>query len=333
MSMQTDALTDSFVSAFPGAVVTPNENDYDAARALWNGAIDVRPALIARCNTRTDVVAAVKLTRNAGVPLAVRAGGHSVAGLSTCEGGVVIDLSLMRGVEVDPARRVAHAQPGATWADFDAATAAHGLATTGGLVSSTGVAGLTLGGGIGWLQRKYGLSCDNLIGADVVTADGDTVHTSETERPGLLWGLRGGGGNFGVVVDFEFRLHQVSTVLGGLMLFGLERGRDVLVAFRDWAARAPDEAAMLAAIVTAPPEPFVPPELTGRKVVVIVGCWCGDLDAGNAALQPLRLLDPAVDIFGPMPYPALQGMLDGGAPRGLRNYFRGGYVEIGRAHV
>jgi FAD/FMN-containing dehydrogenase len=232
----------------------------------------------------------------------------------------------MRRVYIDAHARTASAEPGATWADFDAATAAHGLASTGGLISTTGVAGLTLGGGIGWLQRKYGLSCDNLIAADVVTADGAIVRASGAEHPELLWGLRGGGGNFGVVTNFVFALHPVSTVIGGLMLFPLDRGKQVLTAFRDWAAEAPDEASMLAAVNTAPPEPFVPAELIGQKVLAILGCWCGNLDAGAAALEPLRKLAPSVDLFGPMPYMALQGMLDGGAPHGLRNYFRGGYI-------
>jgi FAD/FMN-containing dehydrogenases len=324
---KTDHVVQSFAREFAGTVVAPGDPDYDSARAIWNGSIDARPALIAQCRTTEDIVTAVTLTRAAGVPLAVRGGGHSVAGLSTCDGGVVIDLSLMRGVEVDADRCTATAQPGATWADFDAATAAHELATTGGLISSTGIAGLTLGGGIGWLQRKYGLSCDNLIGADVVTADGDVLPVSETERPELLWGLRGGGGNFGIVSRFEFALHPVSTILGGLLLFPLERGKDVLTVFRDWAADAPDDASMLASIMTAPPEPFVPPDLVGQKAVAILGCWCGDLDAGIAAIEPLRALGPSVDVFGPMPYVALQGMLDGGAGKGMRNYFRGGFVD------
>jgi FAD/FMN-containing dehydrogenase len=245
---QTTPVARTFASGFGGAVITPSDKGYESARALWNGSIDTRPALIARCNTTADVVAAVNLTRAAGLPLAVRAGGHSVAGLSSCEGGVVVDLSSMRKVQIDVEGRLATVQPGATWADFDAAGAGHGLATTGGLISSTGVAGLTLGGGIGWLQRKHGLSCDNLVAADVVTADGETVRTSESERPGLLWGLRGGGGNFGIVTSFEFTLHPVSTVLGGLMLFGLDRGQEVLRAFRDWAYDAPDDMSMLAEI-------------------------------------------------------------------------------------
>ena len=272
-------------------------------------------------------MAALNLTRDAGIAFAVRGGGHSVAGLSTCDGGVVIDLSPMRAVTVDTERRGAIVEPGATWGDYDAATGQHGLASTGGLISTTGVAGLTLGGGIGWLQRKHGLACDNLIGAELVTADGATVRASESERPDLLWGLRGGGGNFGIVSRFEFSLHPVTTVLGGLMVFALEQGPEVLRTFRDWAADLPDEGSMLAAVLTAPPEPFVPAHLVGQKAVGILGCWCGDLEDGVTALEPLRLLKPEADVFGPMPYPALQGMLDAGAPAGLRNYFRGGYLS------
>jgi FAD/FMN-containing dehydrogenase len=326
-SLDADLLVASFRRAFAGIVITPTDPAYDDARAVWNGTVDARPALIAQCHTTDDIITAVNLVRDAGCRFAVRGGGHSVAGLSMCDGGVVIDLSHMRGVTVDAALRTATVEPGATWADFDSATAAHGLASTGGLISSTGVAGLTLGGGIGWLQRKYGLACDNLIAADVVTAEGELVRTSEADHAGLLWGLRGGGGNFGVVARFVFALHPVSTVLGGLMLFPLDRGRQVLQAFREWASDAPDEATMLAAIMTAPPESFVPPDLVGRKTVAIVGCWCGDLDAGQTAVEALRKLGPAVDLFGPMPYPALQGMLDAGAPRGLRNYFRGGFAS------
>jgi hypothetical protein len=317
----------AFTSGFAGTVFVPGDEGYDAARAVWNGGIDCRPAVILRCRTTQDIVTAVDLTRVSGLELAVRGGGHSVSGLSSCDGGVVVDLSSMGEMGVDPDRRVATAQPGVLWGGFDAATAAHGLATTGGLISTTGVAGLTLGGGIGWLQRKHGLSCDNLIGAEVVTADGEVVQASDTERPDLLWGLRGGGGNFGIVSRFEFRLHPVSTVLGGLLLFPLERGKEVLSTFCEWASGAADEASMLVAIMTAPPEPFVPPELVGRKAVGILGCWCGDIEAGHQAIAPLRALVPSADAFGPMPYTALQSMGDGGAPKGLRNYFRGGFVE------
>ncbi len=311
----TAQLADAFGAAFGGTVIAAGDE-----RAVSNGTVDARPALIAQCHVAEDIVAAMNLVRTAGCRFAVRGGGHSVAGFSSCDGGVVIDLSRMRGVTVDAGARTATVEPGATWADFDTATAEHGLASTGGLVSTT------LGGGIGWLQRKYGLACDNLVAASLVTADGEVLQVSGAEHPELLWGLRGGGGNFGIVTSFVFALHPVSAVLGGLMLFPLERGKEVLTAFRDWAADAPDEAAMLAAIVTAPPEPFVPLQLTGQKIVAIVGCWCGDPDAGAAALEPLRRLGPAADVFGPMPYAAVQRMLDGGAPPGLRYYFRGGYA-------
>jgi FAD/FMN-containing dehydrogenase len=323
MTATRETTARAFDRGFGGATTVEGDAEYDAARAVWNGIIDCRPELIAHCRSVADVVAAVSLTREAGVPLAVRGGGHSLAGFSTCDGGVVIDLSNMRHVHVDPERRRAVVEPGATWADFDAATAAHGLASTGGLVSSTGVAGLTLGGGVGWLQRNYGLACDNLRSAEVVTASGRVVNADDD----LLWGLRGGGGNFGIVTRFEFDLHPVSTVLGGLLMFPFERAEEVLAAFGAWAESAPDEASMLVAINCAPPEPFVPPELVGEKVVLLVGCWCGDLEAGRSVLAPLRALAPVVDLFGQISYPALQQMLDGGAPRGLRNYFRGGYLE------
>jgi FAD/FMN-containing dehydrogenase len=316
----------AFSAGFGGEIVTPSDEGYETVRAVWNGTATTRPALIARCHTVKDIVDAVNFARTSRTDVSVRGGGHSVAGLSLCE-GLVIDLSPMRDVQVDADRLIATAQPGATWSDYDAATAVHGLASTGGLISSTGVAGLTLGGGIGWLQRKYGLACDNLVGADVITASGEIVRTSETERPELLWGLRGGGGNFGIVASFEFALHPVSTVLGGMLMFGWDRATEVLRAFREWTAQLPDDGSMLAAIMTAPPEPFVPPDLVGKPVVAVVGCWCGDLAAGQAELATLRELKPAVDLFGPMPYPALQGMLDGGAPAGLRNYFRGGFAD------
>src|SRR4051794_22238915 len=322
MTKTYEPLAASFAVGFDGAVTTPADAGYEAARRVWNGAIDARPGLVAHCRSTADVVCAVNLSRAAGVPLAVRAGSHSVAGFSVCDDGVVIDLAGLRGVTVDVDRQLANVEPGATWADFDAATAAHGLASTGGLVSTTGVAGLTLGGGIGWLQRKYGLACDNLRAAQLVTADGAVIDADEQ----LLWGLRGGGGNFGIVTRFVFDLHPISTVLGGLLMFPLTRAEEVLQAFREWAVDAPDEASLLVAVNCAPPEPFVPADLVGQRVILLVGCWCGDLGAGEAALAPLRALGPSVDLFGPMPYTALQTMLDAGSPPGLRNYFRSGYL-------
>jgi hypothetical protein len=316
----------SFRAGFGGVALTAGDDGYDEARALWNGWFDKRPAVIARCRTADDVVSVVGFARDSGLPLTICSGGHSLAGLSSCDDGIMLDLSLIRDVVVDPDARTARVQAGATWADFDAATQAHGLASTGGLISHTGVAGLTLGGGIGWLMRKFGLAADNLIGADLVTASGEMVHASSSGQPELLWGLRGGGGNFGVVTSFEFRLHPVGPVVGGLMGFPLDRGRDVLRRYRTWAADVSDEFTTIAAVITAPPAPFIPPDLVGQKVVGIAGCWCGEPDAGHAALGPLRELGPAFDVFGPMPYPALQGMLDEGAPHGIRSYTRSGYL-------
>jgi FAD/FMN-containing dehydrogenase len=319
--------SETFRSGFGGEVVVPGDPTYDEVRAVWNGEFDKRPAVIARCQKTEDIVEAVRFARESGLPLAVRGGGHSLAGLSSCDDGIMPDLSLMREVQVDPTTRTAIVQPGATWADFDAATQAHGLSSTGGLISHTGVAGLTLGGGIGWLMRKYGLAADNLSAAEVVTADGSVVRASNSDEPELLWGLRGGGGNFGVVSSFEFRLHPVGPmVLGGLMAFPLDQGRAVLQTYRTWAAELPDEFTTMAAVITAPPAPFVPAELVGQKVVGIPGAWCGDVDTGMAALAPMRALKPAIDVFGPMPYAALQGMLDEGAPKGIHAYTRSGYA-------
>lgn len=315
-----------FAAGFPGVALTEGDADYETARHIWNGAIDLHPAVIARCTSTEDVVAAVRLAREAGLRVAVRGGGHSIPGLSSVDAGVVIDLSPKRRVTVDVGAMVAHAEPGATWHDFDAATQAHGLATTGGLISHTGVAGLTLGGGIGWLQRKYGLSCDNLVGAELVTAAGDVVETSSAREPELLWGLRGGGGNFGIVTRFDLKLHPVSSIVGGLILFPLDDGVRVLRAYREWAAGLPDEFTTLAAIAAAPPAPFVPQELHGRPTLQIIGCHCGTPEDAERALSTMRALNPPVDVFGPMPYAALQSLADEGAPPGQRNHFKSGYV-------
>ena len=290
--------------------------------------IDRRPALIARCAGTSDVIAAIGFARSEGLVVAVRGGGHNVAGNATCDGGLVIDLSPMKGVRVDPEARTVRAQGGVTWGELDRETQAFGLATTGGLVSSTGIAGFTLGGGIGWLMRKHGLACDNLISAELVTADGQTVRASETENAELLWGLRGGGGNFGVVTEFEFRLHRVSQVLGGLLAWPAQAGGEVLRFWRDWVRDTPDELCTMAAFLYAPPEPFVPPEMRGAPIFAIA-CFHTDLE-GSAGddLQALRDQKPALDVLGPMPYTAIQGMFDAGVPRGSRNYWRSGYVDV-----
>ena len=315
-----------FAVAFPGEALTESDQGYETARQIWNGAIDRRPGVIARCASVDHIAAAVRLAQEAGLAIAVRGGGHSAPGLSTCDGGVMIDLSPMRRVEVHAEDGVAHVEAGATWHDFDAATHAHGLATTGGLISTTGVAGLTLGGGIGWLQRKHGLACDNLVSADVVTASGEVVHTTSEQEPELLWGLRGGGGNFGVVSRFGFRLHPVREVYGGMLMFPITEGTRVLRRYRDWAPELPDEFTTLGGILTAPPAPFVPEPLQGQRVVAVIGCHCGQHGDAERQLAAIRDLNPAVDLFGPMPYPALQSMGDEGAPAGLRNHFRSGYA-------
>src|SRR5437588_114543 len=227
--------------ALRGELVLPGDPAYDEARSVWNGMIDRRPALIARCTGTSDVIAAIRFARSEGLTVAVRGGGHNVAGNATCDGGLVIDLSPMKGVRVDAEARTVRAQGGLTWGELDAETQAFGLATTGGLVTTTGIAGFTLGGGIGWLMRKYGLACDNLISAEVVTADGQIVRASESENSELFWGLRGGGGNFGVVTEFEFKLHPISQVMGGMVAWPADAGRDILRFWRDWVRHNPDE--------------------------------------------------------------------------------------------
>jgi FAD/FMN-containing dehydrogenase len=322
-----DAIVRELRDDLRGELVLPGDPAYDESRSVWNGMIDRRPALVARCSGTSDVIAAVGFARRESLTVAVRGGGHNVAGNATCDGGLVIDLSPMKAARVDADARTVRAQGGLTWGELDRETQAFGLATTGGLVSSTGIAGFTLGGGIGWLMRKHGLACDNLISAEVVTADGQTVHASETNNAELLWGLRGGGGNFGVVTEFEFRLHPVSQVFGGLVAWPAEAARDVLRSWRDWVRDAPDDLCTMAVFLHGPPDPFIPPEMHGRPIVAIA---CLHLDPeGNAEadVQPLRNLSPAVDVLGPMPYTAIQSMFDAGAPRGSRNYWRSGYLD------
>jgi FAD/FMN-containing dehydrogenase len=314
---------DSVLSIFGGAssaqCLRPNDAGFDDARRVWNGMIDRRPALIVRCQNRDDVVRAVGLARERGVPLAVRGGGHSAAGLAVCDGGVVVDLRAMRAVRVDSDRRIARAQGGATWADFDAAAGAHGLATTGGVISTTGVGGLTLGGGIGWLMRSYGLASDNVIAAELVTADGTVLTVSETEHPELFWAIRGGGGNFGVVTEFTFRLHPVPEVTGGMVVHPAARARDVLRHFRDITQQAPDALSLVNGFLTTP---------DGMKVTVIAGCYNGPESEGTSALAPVRSFGPPVaDTFARKPYAEHQRMLDEGFPSGLQVYWRGAFID------
>jgi FAD/FMN-containing dehydrogenase len=314
-----DSVAQELADGLQGRVLRPGQDGYDAARALWNGMIDRSPGLIARCASTADVVHAVNVARTHDLPLAVRGGGHNAAGNASCDGGLVIDLSEMRAVTVDPERRRAHAQGGATWADFDAATQAHGLATTGGAISTTGVAGLTLGGGLGYLMRSHGLACDNLVGAEVVTADGSVAHASDVENPDLLWGLRGGGGNFGVVTSFEFKLHPVGPILGGLLVHPRARAREVLQFYRDFNASAPDELTSFAAMMRRP---------DGADVVALIVAYNGPQAEGEQVLKPLREFGPPLaDMVQPMPYPALQSMLDEGFPHGLQVYWRSDFLR------
>ena len=319
---------EEFAAGFRGELLRPDDDGYDAARRVWNAMIDRRPAVIARCTGIADVIEAVNFARTNDLLVAVRGGGHSVAGNGVCDGGVMIDLSPMTGVRVDPSARTARAQPGVTWGLFDRETNVFGVATTGGLVSTTGIAGLTLGGGVGWLARKHGITADNLLSADVVTATGDVLTASERANEELFWGLRGGGGNFGVVTSFEYRLHAVDQVLAGAVFHPGEDLESVLLFFRDFVADAPDELTVIAVVMTAPPFPFLPEPAHGKLAVALAVCYAGDLEQGEAVLRPLRELgQPLADVIGPMPYPALQSMFDGAYPSGLHDYWKSSYLN------
>ncbi|MCU7727983.1 FAD-binding oxidoreductase [Actinoplanes sp. KI2] len=324
-----EATLGELAQALRGDLIRPDDPGYDEARSIWNGAHDRRPALIVRCHGVADVLKAVEFARSEGLPLAVRGGGHSIPGFSTVDGGLVLDLSPMNGIRVDPGRGTVTAQGGCLWRDVDAETQAFGLATTGGIISSTGIGGFTLGGGIGWLVRRCGLTCDNLIAADIVTADGQYLHTSERERPELLWALRGGGGNFGVVTSLELRLHEVGpTIFGGLVFYPGEHAEQVLRGFRAATAKAPDELTALVNMTTAPPAPFLPEQVHGKPIVAVGALWSGHPEDGDAQTRPFRELAPVVtDLFGPMPYTALQGLLDPLYPRGMWNYFRSAFFD------
>ena len=310
--------------AFRGQLVRPGDTTYDEHRKVWNGSIDRRPALIARCAGVADVIGAVRLARRTDLPVAVRSGGHSFPGLSVCDGGIVIDLGLMKGIRVDPEASTARAQAGALWGELDRETQAFGLATTGGIVTHTGIAGLTLGGGIGWLQRKHGLTIDQLLGVDLITAGGDLVKASATENPDLFWGLRGGGGNFGIVTEFEFRLHPVGPiVLAGPIFWPIEESPSVLRFYRDWIADAPDELMTIVIHRKAPPLDFVPPELHGKLVVAVACCYAGPVDEGMKVVRPLKAFGSAVlDLCVPKPYLAHQAMFDPSFPHGRWYYMR-----------
>jgi FAD/FMN-containing dehydrogenase len=301
-----------------GQVLTPESTDYEAVRRVWNGMIDTRPALIVRCATPADVITAVNFARANGARLSVRGGGHNVAGLALCEDGVTVDLSSMRAIVVQPDAKTARAEGGVTWGELDAATLKYGLATNGGMVSTTGIAGLTLGGGIGWQMARHGLTCDNLLSAEVVTANGRMLRVSATEHTDLFWALRGGGGNFGIVTAFEYQLHPMATFVGGMVLYPMSQARTVLSGYRQLATQAPDELTIHAGFLTTP---------DGNDVVAIIAAWFGAAEDARRHLDPVRQLGtPLADLLGPMSYTQLQTLFDPAAPAGLRRYWKSGYV-------
>jgi FAD/FMN-containing dehydrogenase len=309
----------SLSTSIRGTVLRPGDSGYDAACEVWNGMISRRPAFIVRCTTTDDVVAAVNFARDNNLLVAVRGGGHSAAGKAVCDDGLVIDMTAMRNVEVDAGNRRARVDGGATWADVDRATAMHDLATPGGLISTTGVGGLTLGGGLGWLMRSYGMACDNMVGATVVTASGEVVHTSESERPELLWGLRGGGGNFGVVTSFEFNLYPVSTVTAGMLVHPYDRARDVLRFYREFAANAPNSLTTFCGMMFTP---------DGDKIIALVVCFNGSLEEAESVLGPVRSFGPPLaDTIEEVRYVDFQSSMDEGFPPGMQVYWRSDFLD------
>jgi FAD/FMN-containing dehydrogenase len=300
-----------------GALLRPGDDGYDAVRTVHNAMIDRRPALIARCAGAADVIAGVQFARTHHLLVSVRGGGHNVAGNAVCDGGLMLDLSPMQGIRVDPAGRTVRAEPGLTWHDFDRETQAFGLATTGGLFSTTGIAGLTLGGGLGWLNGLYGLACDNLRSADVVTADGQLLTASDAEHPDLFWGLRGGGGNFGIVTSFAYRLHPVGPMLAGLLFYPIAKATEVFRFYREYTPESPDAFRADIGVLTAP---------DGHLAVAMIPCYVGVVAEGERVIAPLRRLGPVTDLVRPMTYCEVQTMLDDVLPPGRRNYWKSSFL-------
>jgi len=322
MTSLTRATTDRLRTGFAGELIWPGDDEYDTARAVWNAAIDRRPALIARAHSTADVLTVVRFARERGMEISIRGGGHSAAGHAVADGAPMLDLSAMKAIEVDPAARTAVAGPGLVWRELDAATQEFGLATTGGVVGSTGIAGLTLGGGIGYLDRLAGLTCDNLLAAELVTADGEVLQASADAHPDLFWALRGGGGNFGVVTAFTYRLHPVTEVYGGLLGYTTDRAAEVLRAFAEFGPGAPGRLALYAGLVTAPPAPFVPEHLRGQRVAGLIPVYFGPAGEAARVLAPLRdLAPPVLDLTQPMSYQQAQQLTDGLNPPGMHHYY------------
>jgi FAD/FMN-containing dehydrogenase len=320
VSSLSDAVT-ALAGTFTGQLLRPGDAGYDEARKVHNGLIDKRPALIARCRGLADIADAVKMARDRKLEVAVRGGGHNVAGRATIDGGLMIDLSLMKGIHVDPKARTARAQGGLTWNEFNRETQLHGLATTGGVVSTTGIAGLTLGGGLGWLMGKHALALDSLLSVDLVLPDGRILTASKDDNADLFWALRGGGGNFGVAASFEYRLHPVGPIVtGGLIAYPFSAAWDVLRFFRDVTASLPDDLMVFGGLIHAP-------DGSGMKLVALVVCHCGPLGAGETAAQPIKKFgSPAMDVIGPMPYCQVNAMLDAAYPKGALNYWKSNFL-------
>ena len=322
-SFETTAF-DELGESFRGELLLPTSPGYDSARRIWNGAIDRRPAGIARCTGVADVVSAVRFAREHDLVVAVRSGGHGVGGQALCDDGLVVDLSPMKGIRVDPVARTARAEAGVLWGELDRETQLHGLATVGGIVTHTGIAGLTLGGGIGWLMRKYGATVDNLLSVDLVTADGELVTASESVNPDLFWGVRGGGGNFGIVTSFEYRLHPGGPrVRAGPLYPPLEDAPAALRFSREGAAAAPDEVTTIFNLRLAPPLPFLPEEVHGKPIVMVGTCYAGSPEDGIDVVRPLKEFgSPIVDLLEPKRYVALQSMFDPSVPHGWHYYWK-----------
>ena len=325
-----EEIIQAFASRLQGQLIRPSDAYYDQARAVWNGMIDKHPAFIARCATVADVITAVHFARDNQLLVAVRGGGHNVAGTAVCDEGLVIDLSAMKQIHVDPEARLVRAEGGVTWGELDRQTQPFGLATPGGVVSDTGIAGLTLGGGMGWLRRKYGLSCDNLLAADVVTADGRLLRASTTDNPDLFWGLRGGGGNFGIVTAFEYRLHPVGPeVMMAMVFYHVQKAKEALQFYRDYTASAPEEVSSFAIQGTIPATDVYPQEAHHQPYVLFMAMYAGPIKEGQRVLQPLREFDtPLLDFSAPMPYVHVQSLLDEDYPSGiLRYYWKSLYLD------
>ena len=326
--MATIDVSDELAASFSGELLAPDSAGYDAARLVHNGLIDKRPGLVARCWNTADVRDAVNLGRDAGVEMSVRGGGHNVAGLAATESGLMIDLAPMRGIHVDAAQRRVRAQGGVTWNEYNRAASVYGLATTGGVISTTGIAGLTLGGGIGWLMGKYGMAIDNLESAEVVLADGRVVTASDADDPDLFWAIRGGGGNFGVATSFEYRAHPLETIFGGIAAHAFSAAGEVFDFYRQFTKSLPDELSAFCGLVHAP-------DGSGMKIVGTLACHCGDLNQAESDVKPLREFGPPLlDLMGPMPYPVMNTLLDVAFPRGALNYWKSAFfTELSDADV